>query len=885
MALQNDEIAAQQESYLERRDMLLKDVDAAVIRKAWFNLSHLLLDEGSKVIDMGCDDGAVTYAMAAIAPKIRFIGLDKSKRQINKAREKYPLHNLEFVVGDATSEIFEPESVDAIINSYVLHEVYSGSRYNERIVSDTLRKHFKILKKGGAMFIRDFARPPPGEFVLIEMPDVESTGNTLVTLSEPDLLVWYSEHARPRSDPGTGGFFLEELPPRFPRTRLFRLPHKWAYEFIMRKDDRAHWELGLPLEYTFFTPRDFVKELSILGARVQYCGPHWEEEIIDKNFEGHVKLYADDGTPLGHPATSYVVVAYKMQERKSLYIEERRPSISEESRLKINAMRDEKTGRLVDVVSRGLNVAEILPYRLDEEGRLKVFLHDGVVRSISNAVSRSGANLDGRRWSGHLIEPVAVDHASITDMEARDVKHSARFCRDYLSLIPREGAVLEKGPDYYPSPDYINERIFTYYLNVEPPKAPPIPKNFIGHAERFHARGLLREMDAQQILNAITVGMIPSGRLELQILSLFSHLKIRAENWSAKNVPFQVGNITKQKSLYKLMKAYTPGTNRFKEVRGSTGQLRSVHSTFVEEGQARGAVTGLSAQDVDFVVFDDKTINTAVVLPLSLSLKGEVHAGFFLEHLPVPQMHEGGNVCASAPSFDLPRAITNMQQAKKYIAEQFGVFPQMVFKIGESYFNHVGVTPQRIYPFGVAVPPDFFEDHKITVMPLYQLMLQCMSGRNPHFMTLIARSYRMLAEHLKFEANLKAAPMLRERFDHNQPDWSLPMTYHQAPGLIVPAPKRPVITAPKPAKEKPKPFHAALFAQQPVAPAQPAAAVAELPEPEVTVTPLRPPVGLPVEQTALSTPGAVDEDFEHELDEILEELDHAEKHDPRLEKW
>ena len=64
MAAQNDEFATEQDSYLERRDMLLKAVDTDTIRKAWFTLSHLLLDEGSKVVDMGCDDWAVTYAMA-----------------------------------------------------------------------------------------------------------------------------------------------------------------------------------------------------------------------------------------------------------------------------------------------------------------------------------------------------------------------------------------------------------------------------------------------------------------------------------------------------------------------------------------------------------------------------------------------------------------------------------------------------------------------------------------------------------------------------------------------------------------------------------------------------------------------------------------------------
>ena len=878
MAIQPEEIASLQESYLERRDMLLKNVEPAVIRKAWFALAHLLLDEGTRVIDMGCDDGAMTYAMAAMAPKIKFVGLDKSKRQINKAREKFSLYNLEFVIGDTTSEIFEPESIDAIVNSYVLHEVFSGSRYNERIVSDTLRKHFKILKKGGAMFIRDYARPPPGELVLMEMPDIPSAGNTLATLSEPDLLIWYSEHARPRSDPGTGGFFLEELPPRFPRTRLFRLPHKWAYEFIMRKNDRAHWELDLPMEYTFFTARDFVKELAALGSRVQYSGPHWDDETIEKNFEGKFKLYADDGTLLGFPATSFIAVAYKMQERKSLHIEERRPSVTEESRLKVTAMRDEKTGRIVDVVSRGLSAAEILPYRIDEEGRLKIFLHDGIVRSVVNAVPRSGINLDGRTWSGHMIEPVAVDSRIIAGMETPDVKSSARFSRDHLGLIPREGAVLQKGPDYYPSPDYIDERIYTYYLNVEPARSASIPKNFIGHADRFHAKGVVREMDAQQVLNAITVGMIPNGRLEMQILSLFEHLKIKAENWSSKNAAFQAGNITKQKGLHKLMKEQQGKQKRFREVKGSAGQLRPVHSTFVEEGQARGAITGLSAQDVDFVVFDDQTVNTAVVLPMSKDLKNDIHAGFFLDTMPVQQLHQPGSLTISAPTFNLPKNVTNLQQAKKYIAEHFGVFPQMVFKIGESYYNHLGITPQRIHPFGVAVPPEFFGERKMETMPLYQVLLirqKWDMNVDLNFRIVAARSYKMLGQDAVLDAKLQSKPILVERFDQGRPDWSIPASYHQAPIIETRAPATPAVALLQ--AQKPRPFHAPFMENTLQTEAQ------------VTVTPLRPPVVPPktvepeTPQPAAQTTETPIEQFEQELHEFLDEQ--LEHNDPRLEKW
>lgn len=53
-----------------------------------------------------------------------------------------------------------------------------------------------------------------------------------------------------QDEPGAAGFFLEELPIRSP-VLLFRLPHKWAYEFIMRKDRRVQWQAEMPKEYTF----------------------------------------------------------------------------------------------------------------------------------------------------------------------------------------------------------------------------------------------------------------------------------------------------------------------------------------------------------------------------------------------------------------------------------------------------------------------------------------------------------------------------------------------------------------------------------------------------------------------------------------------------------
>jgi hypothetical protein len=887
------------ESVLERRSLLLKDIEPATVRKAWFILSHLLLDEGARIGHMGCGDGAVTYAMAVMAPGMRFVGLDKSKRALTKAKEKFHLHNLEFKIGDASSEVFPAESLDAIINSYVLHEVYSASRYNERIVGDTLRRQFKMLKNGGTMFLQEYAQPPAGEYVLLQMTDEISNGDDPETLCDADLLVWYAQYARPKQDPGCTGFFLEELPPRFPKTRLFRLPHKWAYEFLMRKDDRARFESDISVELTFFTMNEFRRELRMLGSRVQYSAPHWDEESLEKKLGKKITLYHDDGKPMGPPPSCFIVVAIKQAERKSLNIEERRPS-GQQTKLKITAMRDQKTGRLLDVAGRGMNTAEIIPYCTDEEGRLKIYLYDGAPKSIVNAVARKGVNIDDRTWSGHMIEAVALPHETMENYHPFDTKTAALFSRDCLSLKPQSGAALEAGPDYYPAPDYIDERIYTFYMKVERTSRSVSPRKIIGEDDRFLAKGVLREFDAQQVLNAIAVGMIPNARLELQILSLFKRLDIPVENWTARAIKLEVGEITGKKSLRKILDTYGMDSKRFREIKGASGDLRALHSTFVEEGQSRGAITGISAQDVDFVIHQEKTSSTAAILPLAKGMKGEVHAAFLMDHTPVPERSEGNGLTASAMMINLPASVTSLSQARQFVAESFSVLPEMVIKMGEPYFTHIGMTPQKIYPFAVAVPPKFMDDPDMTVMPLYQVMMIWQSFSREHktessgskvkftmdtnLLLTIARSYKMLHDQMKLEAKLELKSIMKERMEFQNPDWMIPMTYAPPP-ISAPAahhiPAAPALSktglspewgteqaAPAPAAPKQsigfKAMADSRAVQQPVAQAASAQIQmpSESPSSEMTTIPAAPPSGL---SNLIS-------DFEQELQQDIDEL-------------
>lgn len=779
-----------QKQFFDRRNELLKDIPYSLVRKAWFTMAHILLAEKSRIIVTGCDDGQMAFIMAALYPQYHFTGIDKDKRKINKAAQTYDnLPNLDFVHGALTAADIEPASVDAIINSDVLHSIYSNARYNDASVAETIREQFKALKPGGVMFIRDYAKPAPDQYVLLEMPDKYSSGDDIKNLSEPDLLVWYSQNAQPKQDPGCGGFFLEELPPRTPNTRLFRLPYKWAYEFIMRKDNREMWEKSLPVEYTFFTEGEFLKELSALGARVEYSTSLYEESFIEKNFDKSFHLMDDAGKSMGYPSTGFVTLARKLTERKSLNIAERRPSsgTKDQASIQIHAMRNEKNGQIVDVVTPTEPVHDVIPYRIDENGRLRVYLHESKPRGLANAVMRNGKNIDTKRWSGHMIEAINVRADALDQTGERDVKETVLFARDHLGLRPQSNAVLQEGPDFYPSPDYIDERIFTFYLEVQKARGAVSPKSLPGYTGQFLSKGDIREFDAQQVLNAITVGIIPNARLELQLLGLFENLQIPAENWVKTDMGIAHGNITGKLNLLMTLKRMKDKDTRFKQIRGTSGQLRSMNSIFVEEGQTQGASTGLTARDMDFIISDEKTVNTAVVVPLSKDAKGDLHAGFAVDHLPVPQRHEGNGLTLKAPSFNIPDHISGFKDIRAFVAESLNVTPDMVVKMGESYYTHIGITPHRIYPFAVARPPgNAIDPSRWHFLPIHQFRVLWKNTRmDTHLMTVISRAFKMFNDDIKFEYKREVKKLVAQRFESggmSGPDWSVPISYVSAPG-------------------------------------------------------------------------------------------------------
>lgn len=751
------------------RAELLKDIPPHVVKKAWFTMSHALLNPGSVVLDAGCHSGKMTYAMAVLYPGFEFIGMDMDAALVAEISKKFSRPNLRFQVGNIYTDLAE-NSYDLIINSFFLHEVYSASFYNERLIQLALEKEYKALKPQGLLIIRDHLNPPPSEYVQIEFTDKTPSGDTFETLSEAELLVWFADHARSKNTSednlGNSGFFLEELPPNYPRTRLFRVPAKWAYEFILRKNDRQKLREELSKEYAFYTEQELRKYLRSLGARVAYTAPHWDEGFIKSRYHGALRLYREDGTKLGPPPTNHILVARKLAENTSQVVQERRTSRARTGGVYIRSVRNDKTGAIADIVCRDMEISEVLPFRITPDNKLKVYLHEDVPRGLANAVPRSGLNLDGRRWSGHMLEAIGVPAYDMGQLkEADNNAMLQKFAMQRIGIAPSLDAKILEGGGFYPDPNQIDERVVTYYFRVENYHDAFPVKECLKDIEGFSALGQIREFDAQEILNAIAVGFVPSSRLEAQILGLFQMLSLKSEVWIDSPIQLSEVPIEDVADLNSILKQYSLKDDRFKPTRGNAGHVRLVQSVFVDEGRDQGGgMAGLAARDLEFAVPENGTVNTAVVMPLVKNLNGEVMAGVVTQYMPVPQRYNGTGHIVTLPSFPLPKDVTDIEAAKFYIAEQFQVKPEHVCRMGESYFTHIGVTPHRIYPFAVTDMRGFYEGqtHGVTQLTMLRdLWMMLYWDNHDSFLKIAAMACQHLLDSdlsVKHDFDFKVAP-------------------------------------------------------------------------------------------------------------------------------
>ncbi|QUL55792.1 class I SAM-dependent methyltransferase [Paenibacillus tritici] len=119
---------------------------------------------GRKVLDIGPGGGVLLDLIEERMPEVVPVGIDISSNVIEALRQRKQREDRRWEVlqGDALNlkDYVEPGTVDTVIFSSILHELYSyvpldGKKFNHGTVAAALTSAFGVLADGGAIIIRD----------------------------------------------------------------------------------------------------------------------------------------------------------------------------------------------------------------------------------------------------------------------------------------------------------------------------------------------------------------------------------------------------------------------------------------------------------------------------------------------------------------------------------------------------------------------------------------------------------------------------------------------------------------------------------------------------------------------------------------------------------
>lgn len=687
--------------------------------RAQYILSHCLLPaqigHTPTIIDSGCDNGMMTYVMACYAPHMRFIGVDRNPQAIERAVKKYgDLPNLYFITADVTEMPFATHSADALISSQMLGPLYTRHEHAENSIPRILNKQMDCVKEGGSFVLFDTMAMADHDYVLMEFPTTQKMrqeGELPEKIKETDRaisnLIWFHDNARPKQADGCQGFFLDEMPQKLPFTRLFRLPAKWAYEFIIRHESYGKtFRKNIALELTCLNEYDVCNILPQMGCRVDYTAP-WTNPYVVKNFYKSVfRLYHCDYTPRPYPHTGHIFVARKYNDNRAIKLLERKQAKSMPKSLEIQSTQDMDSGEIHDLISIQDSDMHIIPYQLlmneqDEVERVHVYLNASCAKAIANAIPRSGNNLDGREWSGYIPSALKVSKTAFTNAEDAGDKGRFTMMKREFGLRPDLHAAYEEGPKGYPAPDLLELLIETRFVPIHDREQTPK-----AHVQAF---------DLDDVLRAITAGLIPDAWLEVQLTQLKINLQGKRHSWMSAELPIgneappqdrilRVADILNQVEEREDAPPNPSQNNdqRYRDSRGGAGQLKAVRSVFVEEGLRETNMRGLTSREVDFAVPTASGVNKAAILSLTRDLDGNAMAGFDHDQMPVPYRMGQQEKMMNMPTVTLPDTVTDIDSAKAYLAEKFDTDIEKVVQMGPSFFSAIDYTPERIYPFAIA---------------------------------------------------------------------------------------------------------------------------------------------------------------------------------------
>jgi len=674
-------------------------MDKSMAQKVALVTSYLALR--GRVADMGSGSGKGSYDLAKLFPQLKIIGVDINPESVKYSGDNYKAKNLSFKKGDIAEKIFRRKYLDAIINSSVLHHVTSFNDFDVQRIFKLLDSHVDELCTGGIIAIRDFVIPKEDKNILIELPV-----NDGVQVGSPKDLSTAALFEVFCRDFNCANFPKGNLPylliKETKKSKIFRVNNRLATEFLLRKDYREDWDVEMLEEYLYFTQMDFEREMLRRSLRILISRPIYNEWIIRNRWNGKAHLFEIDKTPLGFPATNYIIVGKKVPHDHGVVIREKSAEVGVPKFLKISHYQHKETGQQWDVASRPGETIDVIPWFV-RDGELYIVARSEFPRPITQArgIDRP---IDGAFISGYIPEPLTVVHLN-SDNGKESIETTIRVAlKSRANISSKKIKKIESGPEFFPSAGATAERVSTYYVEIESPRKgfeKSVQYETISHHQA-------KEFNVNQLIRAYKVGGMVDVRLEIAAYELLERLGINYGPWieQAISTPVQSSSDVMHPIMW----------NDFAKgiVEKKFSQIEANNTSYLEVRQGLFAeytsnFDELRDWKLEYIIPKTKSINTVTVLPVTKS-ENEWYIALESQHLAPVQELSGQSGILTVPAWRLPLGMAGLGEARTYIdnvmKDQAHAVVYDLLSLGGSYFPSPGISPEYVLPF-IAYIQDF----------------------------------------------------------------------------------------------------------------------------------------------------------------------------------
>lgn len=259
------------------------------------------------IIDCGFGTGAMLQALIGRYPESCFLVIDLSSEFVRRAQDRFRQNPKVRILRADARFLQKVGGVDAtsVILSSVLHEVHSYNGYDETPVHEVLQSAYTALRNSGRLIIRDGLAPSRAVVTLwCNAADGASVGPTEKLSTLAIFRRFLSEYRHGIGVPADE-VSLNGRP-------CFVLRARDAYEFLVKKDYRTHWDLEVHEEYGFWRRHEWKVALERTGFKNVAIREITNQWMVENRFRGFVALFDPiTGAELPFFPTHVVITAKK----------------------------------------------------------------------------------------------------------------------------------------------------------------------------------------------------------------------------------------------------------------------------------------------------------------------------------------------------------------------------------------------------------------------------------------------------------------------------------------------------------------------------------------------------------------------------------------------